>query len=93
PGLAKAPVFKNANWSDTQVGRAALTWAPTERLTITPSLFFQNRNLNDIGTFWEGFSAPGAGKFVNGQPGRQPDHDLFILPSLNVHYDLGAVEV
>jgi iron complex outermembrane recepter protein len=93
PGLVKAPVFKNANWSDTQVGRAALTWAPTERLTVTPSIFFQNRNLNDIGTFWEGYSAPGAGKFVNGQPGRQPDHDLFILPSLNVRYDLGAVEV
>ncbi|QUD86573.1 TonB-dependent receptor [Phenylobacterium montanum] len=94
PGLnGTGQVFKNANWSDTQVGRVALAWAPTEHLTITPSIFYQNRYLNDIGTFWEGYSAPGAGKFVNGQPGRQPDHDHFVLPSLNIRYELGPVEL
>jgi outer membrane receptor protein involved in Fe transport len=84
-------VFKNSNWSDTQVGRLALTWSPVANLTITPSLFYQNRNINDIGTFWEGASAPGAGKFVNGQPLAQPDHDRFILPALNVQYELPGV--
>ena len=60
-------------------------------LTITPSLFYQNRNINDIGTFWEGASAPGAGKFVNGQPLAQPDHDRFILPAINISYEFGPV--
>ncbi len=92
PGF-DAPVYRNANWSDTQVGRVALAWAPIDHLTITPSLFYQNRYVNDIGTFWEGLSEPGAGKFVNGQPGRQPDHDHFILPAVNIQYDLGPVTV
>ncbi len=90
PGF-DAPVHKNANWSDTQVARLAMTWAPIEHLTITPSLFYQNRNVNDIGTYWEGASAPGAGKFVNGQPLAQPDHDHFILPALNMQYEFGPV--
>jgi outer membrane receptor protein involved in Fe transport len=92
PALAgTATLHKNVNWADTQVGRAAFTWAPNDRLTITPSIFFQNRNLNDIGTFWEGYSAPGAGRFVNGQPLAQPDHDHFILPALHAQYELPGV--
>ena len=90
PGF-NAPVHKNVNWSDTQVGRLAVAWSPIEHLTITPSLFFQNRNLNDIASFWEGASAAGAGRFVNGQPLAQPDHDRFILPALNLSYDFGPV--
>ena len=88
-----APVDKNANYSDTKVGRAALTLSPIQGLTITPSVFFQDRRLHDIGTFWEGYSATGAGSFVNGQPLAQPDHDRFILPALNVQYDFGGVTV
>jgi outer membrane receptor protein involved in Fe transport len=87
------PIHRNANWADTQVGRAAVTWKPDERLTITPSIFYQNRNLNDIGTFWEGFSAPGAGRFVNGQPLAQPDHDVFILPALAIRYEFPTFEI
>ncbi|HEY2661095.1 MAG TPA: TonB-dependent receptor [Caulobacteraceae bacterium] len=83
-------VFKNTNWSDTQVARLAFVIAPIEHLTITTSLFYQNRDLNDIGTYWEG-AAAGAGKFVNGQPLAQPDHDRFILPALNIQYELPGV--
>jgi iron complex outermembrane recepter protein len=82
-----APVEKNANYSDTQVARLALAFSPIAHLTITPSIFYQDRRLHDIGTYWEGASAPDAGKFVNGQPLAQPDHDRFILPALNVQYE------
>jgi iron complex outermembrane recepter protein len=90
PGF-DAPIEKNANYSDTQVARAALAWAASENLTITPSIFYQNRKINDIGSYWEGLSAAGAGKFVNGQPLAQPDHDQFVLPALDIHYDFGSV--
>jgi outer membrane receptor protein involved in Fe transport len=85
------PIYRNANWQDTQVGRLAVRWKPSENLTLTPSIFYQNRNINDIGTFWEGFSTPGAGRFVNGQPLAQPDHDVFILPALTIEYQLPGV--
>jgi outer membrane receptor protein involved in Fe transport len=90
PGF-NPPVYKNANGINTQVGRAAATWAPIDDLTITPSIFYQNRETDDIGTFWEGLSLPGTGKFVNGQPLAQPDHDHFILPALNVNYEFGGM--
>ncbi|MDR3508152.1 MAG: TonB-dependent receptor [Caulobacteraceae bacterium] len=86
-----APVEKNANWSDTQVARLALTYAPFAHLTITPSLFYQDRQVHDIGTYWEGYSAAGAGKFVNGQPLAQPDHDRFILPALKIQYEFSGM--
>jgi iron complex outermembrane receptor protein len=91
PEIANPAVDKNANHADTTVGRLALAWAPTAQLTITPSIFFQDRRVADIGTYWETASNPGAGRFINGQPLAQPDHDSFILPALNVQYDFGGV--
>ena len=91
PEIANPTVFQNANRTDTEVARLALKWAPTERLTITPSLFYQDRWLRDIGTFWETASNPGAGRFINGQPLAQPDHDRFVLPALNIQYAFPGV--
>ena len=84
-----APVDKGANFSDTHVLRLAVGYHPNEQLTVTPSVFYQDRRLHDIGTFWEGASAPGASKFVNGQPLAQPDHDHFVLAALNIQDNLG----
>jgi outer membrane receptor protein involved in Fe transport len=90
PELDNPRTFENANWSDTQVARVALTFAPTPQLTITPSLFWQDRWLNDIGTFWESASDPAKGKFINGQPLAQPDHDEFVLPALKIQYEFNG---
>jgi outer membrane receptor protein involved in Fe transport len=91
PEIANPQIFKNANWSDTQVARLALTFAPTPQLAITPSVFWQDRWLNDIGTYWESASNPGKGKYINGQPLAQPDHDEFVLPALKIQYDFGGM--
>ena len=91
PEIANPAVFRNANRTDTEVARLALKWAPTARLTITPSLFYQDRWLRDIGTSWESASDPAAGRFINGQPLAQPDHDRFVLPALNVQYEFPGV--
>ena len=91
PEIANPAVYKNSNWDDALVGRLALAWAPTPQLTITPSVFFQDRWVNDIGTYWETASDPSAGKFINGQPLAQPDHDRFILPALKIQYEFPGV--
>jgi iron complex outermembrane receptor protein len=43
--------YKNSGYRDADVLRAALTFAPTSSLKITPSLFFQHIYWNDVPTF------------------------------------------
>jgi outer membrane receptor protein involved in Fe transport len=93
PLLTGQPVLHNVNFSDTQTGRVALKWVPADGLTVTPSLFYQRKTINDSSNYWESLSAPSQGQFLSGQPNASPDHDRFLLPALNVTYALGGVEV
>jgi len=93
PEISHPNVQDDVNWSDAEVASLAVTFAPTNQLKITPSVFWQDRWLNDIGTFWESASDPSEGKFINGQPLRQPDHDEFVLPALRIEYDGAGVTV
>ncbi len=93
PLLSGQPVDRNVNFSDTQVGRVALRWAPIEGLTITPSLFYQRKAVNDSSNSWESLSKPGQGAFLSGQPNASPDHDRFLLPAINLAWDFGGVQL
>ncbi|HTT97633.1 MAG TPA: TonB-dependent receptor [Rhizomicrobium sp.] len=84
---------KNTNYVDTYVLRGALTWAPTSGLTITPSVYYQNRDRNNADQYWVGLSDPGQGNYVTATPERMGDRDHFVLPALKVDYDLGSVEL
>ncbi len=70
--------------------RGALTWAVTDSLSITPSVYYQYRRLNDTETYWKGLSNPDAGEFNNGNVIPSPDTDRFYLPALKVLWKLGA---
>jgi len=83
----------NANDVNTYVVRAALTWAPTSHLTITPSIDYQNRRQNDQDQYWVGLSDPGSGNYVDATPDRLEDRDRFYLGSLNMHYDFSGAEL
>jgi outer membrane receptor protein involved in Fe transport len=48
PGGYNAP---NANWTDSVVLRGAVTYAPTESLKITPSIYYQDDYINDTPGF------------------------------------------
>jgi iron complex outermembrane receptor protein len=61
----------NANRVDTYVVRAAVTWEPTNNLTLTPGINYQNRNQHDQDEYWVGISNPSAGVLINGTPDRQ----------------------
>jgi iron complex outermembrane receptor protein len=86
PALSNATLSKNVNSGVTKVLRGALTWKPAEGLEITPSIFFQKVDQNDMGSYWETLSNPSKGSFLSGQPLASPDRDKFYLPALAVSY-------
>jgi iron complex outermembrane receptor protein len=78
---------KDANRTDTYVLRGALTWAPTENLTITPGIEYEKRDQHNYDNYWVSISNPGSDKYLNGTPDRQADPDRFYLPTVRVEYD------
>lgn len=99
----------DVNYVNQTVARMALTWAPTEDLTITPAFYYQKQYQHDIGSlFWPGISDPKNGVFKTIQflPGVDAQHlavpnlslyypgrDRWMLPSLNINWDLGPVSL
>ena len=86
-----ATTDKDANRVDTYVLRAALAWAPTSTLTITPSINYEKRDQHNYDNYWVSISNPGSGKYLNGTPDRMADPDRFYLPSLKIEDRLGPV--
>ncbi len=80
-------VDRNANRQGGLVARAALTFAPTGNLKITPSILYQDTRLRDVYTYWGAESDPEHNVYRNGQALRQPDHDRYILPALRIEYN------
>ena len=59
------PTVKDYNHKDTTALSGALTFAPTETLTITPSIFYQRERNGGVNRgIWLGMSDPGNNKFV-----------------------------
>ncbi len=88
-----ATTDSNANRVDTYALRAALTWAPTTSLTITPGIDYQKRDQHDQDEYWVGVSNPNSGSFLNGTPDRMADRDRFLLPTLKIEWDAGPVKI
>jgi len=76
---------RNANSSDSQVARLAVRITPTDRLTITPSYYYQNFNQADRAGYAEWL---GLDKSANNIA--QPNHDRFGIAALTVDYDFDA---
>ncbi|KUR74582.1 TonB-dependent receptor [Novosphingobium sp. Fuku2-ISO-50] len=89
----QAPIERNANHTDSVVGRFAATWKPADNLSISPSVLVQDRKVHDISTFWEGYEGQDGGHLLNGQPLAQPDHDTFVLPAIRIQLDLPGVNL
>jgi outer membrane receptor protein involved in Fe transport len=86
-----ATTDSNANRVDTYALRGALTWAPTDALTITAGINYQKRDQHDQDEYWVGISGPG--HYLNGTPDRMADPDRFVLPTLKVEWNAGPVKV
>jgi outer membrane receptor protein involved in Fe transport len=83
---------KNTNSDNVTVLRGALTWQPTPDFTITPSIHYQQRTVNDDDYYVEGQSNPSHGVFKDSSPEYRRNPDRFILPSLKIDYDFGGVK-
>lgn len=86
-------VDKNANRTDSYVGRVALTFQPASNIKITPSLFFQDIKANDSAESWEAYSSYDRHIFRNANQVREQSRDKFYLTALNVSVDLGGVDL
>lgn len=86
-------VEANANSEEDATGRLAFTWQPIESLTISPSVFYERQQYNDRSAYYEELSDPDAGNFKSGKTLRQPYDDKYVLPALDIDWNLGAVDL
>lgn len=83
----------NTNHVNTYVMRGAFAWQPMASLTITPSIYYQNRHQNNLDQYWVALSNPSHGDYKTATPENMADKDHFTLPALKVDYDLGGAEL
>ncbi len=85
-----ALVDSNANYGETLLVRLAGIWALNDKWSVTPSIYYQNRELHNVSAYWPIYSDPSQNRFVNGDPTGRPVPDKFYLPALKIDGDLGA---
>lgn len=75
-------IERDANTVRYDVLRGALTWAPTETFTLTPSITWERDRYDDQGNYWEHISDPDAGDFRNANLLDSPQEDGYTLSAL-----------
>ncbi|MDB6161783.1 MAG: TonB-dependent receptor [Gammaproteobacteria bacterium] len=93
-------VDPDANANSTVTARMALKWAVTDDLSITPSVYFQKRQVDDTAAWWSPRSDqpdPTDGQFArpfrNGNAASQPSTDKFVLPALRIEWRFGDLQL
>jgi iron complex outermembrane receptor protein len=77
----------DANYQKTVVLRAALKWAASDQLSVTPSIYYQELRLGDTSAYWPSLSDPQAANFQNGNAQRNPSTDPFYLAAVKLDWD------
>jgi iron complex outermembrane recepter protein len=91
--VTQAMEDKHANYDRSYLIRLAAVWAPNDKWTLTPGIYYQNRYRNDAENYWPIYSKPGSNRFVSANPTQRFSPDTFYLPSLKIEGDLGAVRL
>jgi iron complex outermembrane recepter protein len=86
-------VQKNANFDETMLVRLAAVWAPTDKITVTPSYYYQDRYRNDVESYWPLYSHPDNNNFVSADPTQRSAPDRFYLMALKVEGDLSFAKL
>ncbi|NOW47376.1 outer membrane receptor protein involved in Fe transport [Novosphingobium sp. SG751A] len=79
----------NINSTDNTSVRVALTYAPTDKLTITPFFNYQRLHGNDNGLIWSGIW-PTSGKYQSFEQTSTPYTDEIKIGSLKMAYNFGG---
>ena len=74
-------------------GPAGRTVEGERQWTVTPSIYYQNRELHDISNYWPIYSNPGSDNYINGDPTARSTPDKFYLPALKIEGDFDAFHV
>jgi outer membrane receptor protein involved in Fe transport len=88
-----AVVDKNANHGQTLLLRLAALWKASEQWSVTPSVYYQARQVHDINNYWPIYSNPGSDKYVSGDPTARNAPDKFYLPALKIEGDFSGFNV
>src|SRR5579871_823579 len=83
----------DTNYVNTFVSRVAMLWQAASNITVTPSVFYQYRDQNNIDQYWVGLSNPGDGVYKTATPENMGDRDSFVLPALKVVWDMKDSEL
>lgn len=79
------------DWANAKVLRAALTYAPTSTVKITPAIQFQEQYTHTPSSYWGQLSNPGNTQFISGVQADQPSDDSSTVASLKVEADAGPI--
>src|SRR6516165_1273260 len=82
---------KNANHEDSTLIRLAFLWAASDKWSVTPSIYYQDRKEHNISNYWPLYSDAGNNHFASADPNERNSPDTFYLPSLKIQGDLGSV--
>jgi iron complex outermembrane recepter protein len=96
-GLA-APTYlrdvePDSNWQHTTTFRAALKWAVNDALSITPSVYYQELQINDTGAYWTNLSNPNSGIFRNGNALPDTSVDPLSVEAVRVDWNLSFAQL
>ena len=84
---------RDSNWQKSGSFRAALAYAPTDGVKITPAVYYQKTDMHDKGAYWAFLSSPSNGTFNDGAQVPEPTYDHFVLPSVDVSITKGIVDI
>lgn len=73
-----------ANWEESTVARAAIAYAPTDNVLITPSVYYQKVFQNTPSVYWDSLSDASEGDFLLGNPLSAWNRDRFLTGSLKI---------
>jgi iron complex outermembrane recepter protein len=82
---------KNANHQEASLIRLAFLWAPSDKWSVTPSIYYQDQKVHNISNYWPLYSDAGNNQFASGDPDERNSPDTFYLPALKIQGDLGSV--
>jgi outer membrane receptor protein involved in Fe transport len=93
-------VDPNANADETKTARVALKWAVNDSVTVTPSVYYQYRHVDDTSSWWSivpGSVDPTDGQFDSpfktGNEIASPSTDQFTLSTVKIEWNFGAVRL
>ncbi len=94
PTQVTGTTYNGANWQRTATVRAALKWAVTDNLTVSPSFYYQQLYINDTSVFWPSLSnngRPTSGELFNGANAPTSSFDPFSVTAVKIDWNLGSV--